>query len=121
RTGHRAPAGPRDPRCGAPARASPRRSGRRRPRGCAAPTLLARAGAPLVVAQRILRHSDPRLTANVYSRVNIGDLRDGIKKNAIPVDGVSPARTASLRVSLHGFVAPVSPTVQAEQTEGYDT
>ena len=46
-------------------------------------TLLARAGAPLVVAQRSLRHSDPRLTANVYTRVDIGDLRDGINRIAV--------------------------------------
>jgi len=30
---------------------------------------------PLVVAQRVLRHTDPRLTANVYSRVDLADLR----------------------------------------------
>ncbi len=47
-------------------------------------TLLARAGAPLVVAQRILRHSDPRLTANVYSRVDLGDLRAGLNRIDIP-------------------------------------
>src|SRR5229473_7559618 len=47
-------------------------------------TLLARAGAPLVVAQRILRHSDPRLTANVYSRVDLGDLRSGLNRINIP-------------------------------------
>src|SRR5258708_5260252 len=47
-------------------------------------TLLARAGAPLVVAQRILRHSDPRLTANIYSRVDLGDLREGLNRIDIP-------------------------------------
>jgi len=47
-------------------------------------TLLARAGVPLVVAQRILRHSDPRLTANVYSHVDLGDLRDGLNRIGIP-------------------------------------
>jgi len=57
-------------------------------------TLLARAGASLVVAQRILRHSDPRLTANVYSRVDPGDLRDGINKIGIAVHGVAGTRTS---------------------------
>jgi len=52
--------------------------------------LLARAGAPLVVAQRILRHSDPRLTANVYSRVDLGDLRAGL--NRIDIHGDPQAR-----------------------------
>jgi integrase len=41
-------------------------------------TLLARSGVGLVVAQRILRHSDPRLTANIYSRVDLADLQAGI-------------------------------------------
>ncbi len=47
-------------------------------------TLLARAGEPLVVARRILRHSDPRLTANAYSRVDLGDLRSGLNRINIP-------------------------------------
>jgi len=47
-------------------------------------TLLARAGVPLVVAQRILRHSDPRLTANIYTRVDLSDLQAGIDKMGIP-------------------------------------
>jgi integrase len=38
-------------------------------------TLLARSRVGLVVAQRILRHSDPRLTANIYSRVDLADLQ----------------------------------------------
>jgi len=47
-------------------------------------TLLARAGVPLVVAQRILRHSDPRLTANVYSHVDLGDLRGRAESHGHP-------------------------------------
>ncbi len=58
-------------------------------------TLLARAGAPLVVAQRILRHSDPRLTANVYSRVDLGDLREGLNRIGIPA--MPKLATANLR------------------------
>lgn len=47
-------------------------------------TLLARAGVGLVIAQRILRHSDPRLTANIYSRVDLSDLQAGIDRMGIP-------------------------------------
>lgn len=36
-------------------------------------TLLARAGVPLVQAQKLMRHSDPKLTANVYSRLGLVD------------------------------------------------
>ena len=41
-------------------------------------------GRGLVVAQRILRHSDPRLTANIYSRVDLADLQAGIDRLGIP-------------------------------------
>src|SRR5229473_4898953 len=81
-------------------------------------TLLARAGAPLVVAQRILRHSDPRLTANVYSRVDLGDLRDGINRIAIPADSVAPSQTPSQGVTLQGFVATLSPGGGSPENEG---
>ena len=47
-------------------------------------TLLARSGVGLVVAQRILRHSDPRLTANIYSRVDLADLQAGVDRMGIP-------------------------------------
>ena len=83
-------------------------------------TLLARGGAPLVVAQRILRHSDPRLTANVYSRVDLGDLRDGINKIGIPVDSVAGVCTASPRASQQGFVATLSPGAGSPKGEGRD-
>ena len=53
-------------------------------------TLLARAGVPLVVAQRMLRHADPRLTANVYTRVDLADLRAGIDRLPRLVPTVSP-------------------------------
>jgi integrase len=83
-------------------------------------TLLARAGAPLVVAQRILRHTDPRLTANIYSRVDLGDLRDGINRIALPADGLAGARTPSHSATLQGLVAPVSPEAQSPKGEGRD-
>lgn len=47
-------------------------------------TLLARAGVGLVIAQRLLRHSDPRLTANIYSRVDLADLQAGVDRMGIP-------------------------------------
>jgi len=84
-------------------------------------TLLARAGAPLVVAQRILRHSDPRLTANVYSRVDLGDLRDGINRIALPADSVAPPQTASQGVTLQGFVATLSPGGGSPEDEGRES
>jgi len=75
-------------------------------------TLLARGGAPLVVAQRILRHSDPRLTANVYSRVDLGDLRDGLNRIAIPA-----MPTLAMASSASPFVPPVSPRALVGETK----
>lgn len=67
-------------------------------------TLLARAGVPLTVAQRVLRHSDPRLTANVYTRVDLGDMREGVNR-MLPV--ALPAAAGAPPVLA--FVPPVSP------------
>jgi len=61
-------------------------------------TLLARAGVPLVVAQRMLRHADPRLTANVYTRVVLGDLRAGVAR--LPPLGPSKSRFLRCRVAM---------------------
>ncbi len=36
-------------------------------------TRMARAGVPLAVAQKIMRHSDPKLTANFYTHVLVAD------------------------------------------------
>jgi len=44
----------------------------------------------LVIAQRILRHSDPRLTANIYSRMDIADLQVGIDRMGIPCAAAVP-------------------------------
>ena len=47
-------------------------------------TLLARAGVPLVQAQQLLRHSDPKLTANVYTRLELVDGRKAVEMVSIP-------------------------------------
>lgn len=47
-------------------------------------TSLARAGVPLAVAQKLARHSDPRLTANTYSRLDICDLAGAVERLASP-------------------------------------
>ncbi len=43
-------------------------------------TQLAKAGVPLQAAQRLLRHSDPKLTANVYTLLDTGDLAEEVAK-----------------------------------------
>lgn len=46
---------------------------------------MARRGVPLVVAQRVLGHSDPKLTARAYTHLEAADLR-------VAVSGTSEAR-----------------------------
>ena len=41
-------------------------------------TLLLKAGVPLATVQKILRHSDPRLTAEIYGHLDIDDMRKGL-------------------------------------------
>jgi len=78
-------------------------------------TLLARAGVPLVVAQRILRHTDPRLTANVYSRVDLDDLRQGINRLGIPSldETAEQARAVAGARAEQAHVPTVSPRASA--------
>ena len=41
-------------------------------------TLLLKAGAPLAIVQRILRHSSPTITAMVYGHLDLGDMTDAL-------------------------------------------
>ncbi|QEH33951.1 site-specific tyrosine recombinase XerC [Aquisphaera giovannonii] len=61
-------------------------------------TLLAASGVPLTVAQRLMRHSDPKLTSNIYTDVRVADMRAAIE--AMP--SVAPAAPS---------VAPAAPSV----------
>ena len=50
-------------------------------------TLLARGGVGLVQAQRLLGHSDPKLTAQVYTHLDVEDLREAVEALArVPGD-----------------------------------
>ncbi len=50
-------------------------------------TLLAKSGVSLQVAQRAMRHSDPKLTANVYTHLGLLDVAGAV--NALPSLGAS--------------------------------
>jgi integrase len=45
-------------------------------------TRLAMAGVPLTVAQRLMRHSDPKLTSNLYTDVRLLDLHGAVESMA---------------------------------------
>ena len=48
---------------------------------------------PLAVVQKVLRHSDPAITVNVYGNIGQEDLRDAVN-------------TLGTRVSVHLHVVP---------------
>jgi integrase len=52
-------------------------------------THLALGGVPLAVAQKLARHSDPRLTSNVYTSLSLAELHRAVQ--ALPPTGATPA------------------------------
>lgn len=55
-------------------------------------TRLSRAGVPLVHAQRLMGHSDPKLTAMVYTHLDVEDLRGAIEGMVVPEGNGAEAR-----------------------------
>jgi len=43
-------------------------------------TLLLKAGVPLATVQRILRHTDPAITSEIYGHLDMEDMRTGINR-----------------------------------------
>ena len=43
-------------------------------------TLLLKAGVPIATVQRLLRHSDPRLTTEIYGHLDVEDMRAGVNR-----------------------------------------
>src|SRR5262249_49923286 len=43
-------------------------------------TLLLKEGVPLAVVQKVLRHSDPKLTAEIYGHLELADVRRGLER-----------------------------------------
>jgi integrase len=57
-------------------------------------TMLARAGVPLQVAQRAMRHSTPALTANCYTHLGLMDISGAV--NCLPSTGKIDAATGAV-------------------------
>jgi hypothetical protein len=43
-------------------------------------TLLLKSGAPLATVQKIVRHTDPALTSEIYGHLDVEDMRAGINR-----------------------------------------
>jgi len=55
-------------------------------------TLLLKAGVPLATVQRILRHSDPATTSEIYGHLDLDDMRAGVNRLSFqPVPNTPPA------------------------------
>ncbi len=50
-------------------------------------TLLLKAGVPLATVQRILRHTDPKITSEVYGHLDLDDMRGGAEPPPPRTDG----------------------------------
>ncbi len=65
-------------------------------------TLMAKGGVPQRIAQELMRHSDPRLTANVYTKLRLQDTRSAL--DALPAMSVAvnttPGQPASTLAPL---------------------
>jgi hypothetical protein len=69
-------------------------------------TLLLKAGVPLATVQRILRHTDPKITAEVYGHLDLDDMRAGLNRLELGIPPPDRARpTARL---LRGGATPES-------------
>jgi hypothetical protein len=53
-------------------------------------TLLLKAGVPLATVQRILRHSNPRITSEIYGHLDVDDMRAGLDRMPIKLNAGSP-------------------------------
>jgi integrase len=66
-------------------------------------TNLARSRVPLQLAQRLMRHSDPRLTSSIYTVLNSDDERDAVA--ALPDLDVAPPAADAARATGTGDAA----------------
>ncbi len=74
-------------------------------------TLLLKAGVPLATVQRVLRHSDPRLTTETYGHLDVEDLRKAVDRLPAGVSLLVPAKNGRRG-------APVVRKVNFGSTEG---
>ena len=85
---------------------------------------LSRAGVPLTVAQKLARHSDPRLTANRYTHLDLGEKAKAISSLSKPAEPAGTGETGENAVPdkslVAGMVAGV-PAVSSPELSQRDT
>jgi hypothetical protein len=75
------------------------------------------AGVPLTVAQRLMRHSDPKLTSNLYTDVRVLDLHGAVEAMA-PIAPTVVARVVAKVVPTSGTPSHSEPTDVNKRTVG---
>ena len=80
-------------------------------------TNLALGGVPLAVAQKLARHSDPRLTANVYTQLGLNELSRAVESlPALPM--MPPVTSSSGSADASGSADDVMKNEEAGPAEG---
>jgi integrase len=82
-------------------------------------TALARAGVPIKVAQTLLRHSDPKLTMNVYAHLSAFDLHGAIA-DALPDLTTAPPSERVVMTGTDSSPLSISNTPQNAPQENVD-
>ncbi len=88
-------------------------------------TLLLKEGVPLAVVQKVLRHSDPKLTSEIYGHLELADVRRGLERldfgpAALPVP--APRRAEARAVAnAENRTAPGLQDDKPEKTKGRDS
>ena len=72
-------------------------------------SLLMMAGANPAAVQRIMRHSDPKLTTEVYGHLAPGYLRAEVDRLSFGIAPSEPAKPQARVANLVPFVPPLSP------------
>jgi len=74
-------------------------------------TSLGRAGVPLGTAQKLARHKDPKLTANVYTHLGHVDLVAAVENLPLPFCApLAPTPCASMRSTAEAAKRPMAKT-----------
>ncbi len=80
-------------------------------------TLMLKAGVPLAVVQRVLRHSSPTITAEVYGHLDLEDMRSGIETLTFEAPALPVAEVLSMAANAES-TAPALRNSGEHKSEG---
>ena len=76
-------------------------------------TLLLKAGVPLATVQRVLRHTDPKITSEVYGHLDLEDMREGLNRLRL-----APAVTEPAPFAASLLLDPADPKREGPEVDG---